>query len=327
VTDRVSLAQEVRDRTMELGKLNDQLNQQKGELEQKTRELKLAYDELQRTHTKMLQQEKMASIGQLAAGIAHEINTPIQFVGDNISFLHESFDDLLNCIAKYQEITIQADKNNGELIKLYSQIESAIDEADFDYLKSEVPLAFDQTADGVKQVAEIVQAMRSFAHFGNATLGPIEMDELIRSTVEITRNSWRQVADLTLELATPPLIVNGLHGELGQVLLNLIINAVDAIAYAPCQKKIPGHIQIQTRYTDDWGEIVVTDSGCGIDQSIQDKIFEPFFTTKDVGKGSGQGLSIAYNIVTEAHGGELLVESKPGEGSSFIVRLPLHKEP
>lgn len=204
VTDRVSLAQEVRERTIELGHLNDSLNHQKLELEKKTEELKGAYKELKRAHTKMLQQEKMASIGQLAAGIAHEINTPIQFVGDNISFLNDSFDDLIRCLTKSHNIIEQTNENNDELIRLHSKIDTVFEEIDLDYLTNEVPLAIEQTTDGVKRVTEIVQAMRNFAHMGATALGPVDMDDVIRSTVAVSRNTWKQVAEMKLELSLNP---------------------------------------------------------------------------------------------------------------------------
>ena len=326
VTDRASLAQEVRNRTIELGKLNDQLNQQKQELEQKTGELKKAYEELQRTHTHMLQQEKMASIGQLAAGIAHEINTPIQFVGNNLAFLRDSFGELLSSMGKYQKTMDLANHNSEELFKQHEQMISFFEEADFDFLKTEIPLALEQTTDGVQRVAEIVLAMRSFSHSGHTSLGSVEVDELVNSTVEITRNAWKHVAELTLDLATPPVVVKGVKSELGQVLLNLVVNAVDAITDAKCPKEELGQIRIASRYHEGMGEILVEDSGCGIDEAHLGKVFEPFFTTKEVGRGTGQGLAIAYNIITEAHGGELLVESNPGKGSRFTIRLPLYEE-
>ena len=323
VTDRVSLTQEVRDRSIELGKVNDQLNRQKRELEEKTDELETAYEQLKQTHTRMLQQEKMASIGQLAAGIAHEINTPVQFVGDNLVFLRDSFDEMLYGINQYHEMKVSAEQNSEELIKLRNQIISLFGDLDFDYLKSEIPLALDQTTEGVRHVAEIVQAMRNFAHFSNNELGPVNIDDLIQSTVEVTRNAWKEIADLTVVKAEPPLVVKGAWSELGQVFLNLIMNATEAIEDAQTRDNAPGNISIQCRREDNWGVIVVKDTGCGIDPSLQGRIFEPFFTTKDVGQGTGQGLAMTYNIVTEAHAGELTVESEPGKGSSFIVRLPL----
>jgi two-component system, NtrC family, sensor kinase len=183
----------------------------------------------------------------------------------------------------------------------------------------------EQTREGAKRVAEIVLAMSNFAHSGNSVLQPVVLDEIIRATVEITSNSWKDIAQLSMEFATPPLVVRGVNSDLGQVFLNLIMNAADAIADSTPAggDQALGKIRIQTRRKDNWAEIVIEDTGCGIELSLLKKIFEPFFTTKDVGRGSGQGLAIAYGILTEEHGGDLCVESKPGEGSTFIVRLPL----
>ena len=317
VTDRVSLAEQVLDRSIELGKLNDQLVRNKGELE-------AAYEELKRTHAQMLQREKMASIGQLAAGIAHEINTPIQFVANNITFLQESFDELIVGMRQLQQDLGTDEGPDAEKVaKFHDQFVSLFEELDFEYLKSEIPLALNQAADGIRRVAEIVLAMKNFAYSGDTALGTVELDNFIHSAVEISRNAWKYVADLKLELASPPVLVKGHKGDLGQVLLNLIVNAVDAIADTPRSNNGLGQIRIQTRKNGHWGEVLVEDSGCGIEPSVLNRIFEPFFTTKRVGKGTGQGLAIAYNIVTEGHKGELLVESEPGRGSTFVVRLPL----
>ncbi|MBN1517627.1 PAS domain-containing protein [Candidatus Sumerlaeota bacterium] len=326
VTDRVSLAQEVRDRSIELGKLNDQLLRKGAELEDRTQELEAAYHELQQTHTHLLHKEKMASIGQLAAGIAHEINTPIHFMGNNITFLRNSFEELISVMQQCLEKLASAVEDSSDLSKLHTDITALFDELDLEYLKEEIPLAMDQTANGAKRVAEIVQAMKSFASSGGTALQPVELDDLIRSTVEITHNAWKFVAELKVELVNPPLIVKGQKGDLGQVLLNLIMNAVEAIAVKQQPGKLPGRIHIKTRRKDGWGEIIVEDSGCGIEPSLQKRIFEPFFTTKDVGRGSGQGLAIAYSIINE-HGGELLVDSEPGQGSAFTIRLRLSESP
>ena len=317
VTDRVSLAEQVVERSIELGKLNDQLVRNK-------RELEAAYEELQRTHAQMLQREKMASIGQLAAGIAHEINTPIQFVANNITFLQESFDELIVGMRQLQQdLGTDEGPDAKKVAKLHQQFVSLFEDLDFEYLKSEIPLALNQAADGIRRVAEIVLAMKNFAYSGDSALGTVELDNFIHSAVEISRNAWKYVADLKLELANPPVLVKGHKGDLGQVLLNLIVNAVDAIVDTPKPEKELGQIRIRTRRNGKWGELLVEDSGCGIEPSLLNRIFEPFFTTKSVGKGTGQGLAIAYNIVTEGHKGELLVESQPGQGSTFIVRLPL----
>jgi signal transduction histidine kinase len=323
VTDREVLAKEVRERSVELGILNDKLTRKSGQLEEKTHALEQAYQELKQTHTHLLQQEKMASIGQLASGIAHEINTPIQYVGDNITFTRKSFEELTTAMRACLGILVSAETDFNDLPTLYKQVVSMLNASDFDYLKSEVPLALDEAATGIQRITEIVLAMKDFAYSGNKELGPVEIDKLLRSTIEITRNAWKNLVDLQLELADPPLVVNGVWGELGQVILNLIMNAIDAIDDQSQQENMRGKIRVQTRRRDNWGEILVEDSGCGIEPSIEKRIFEPFFTTKEVGRGSGQGLSIAYRIITDTHGGELLVDSELGHGSTFIVRLPL----
>jgi signal transduction histidine kinase len=325
VTDRVSLAQEVRERSIELGKLNDQLSHQKETLTERTEELEAAYQELQTTHTRMLQQEKMASIGQLASGIAHEINTPIQFVVNNIGFVRDSLDELLSAMRQFQDMVTSSHTTTSLPPTLQAQFQSLLKELDFKYLKEEIPLALEQAGEGARRVAEIVLAMSNFAHSGNSVLQPVVLDTIIRATVEITSNSWKDIAQLTMEFATPPLVVRGVNSDLGQVFLNLILNAADAIADSTPAggDQALGQIRIQTRRKDNWAEIAIEDTGCGIEPSLLKRIFEPFFTTKDVGRGSGQGLAIAYGILTEEHGGDLCVESNPGEGSTFIVRLPL----
>ncbi len=325
VTDRVSLTQEVRDRSIELGRLNDQLSHQKETLTQRTQELETAYLELQTTHTQLLQQEKMASIGQLASGIAHEINTPIQSVVNNIGFIRNSLDELLTTMRQCQHMFAPSDSNSPLPPKLQAQFQSLLKELDFEYLEEEIPLALEQAGDGARSVAEIVLAMSNFARTGESALQPVELDDIIRASVEVTRNFWKEIAELNMEFATPPLVVNGVKSDLGQVFLNLIMNAADAIAdsTATGSDQAPGQIRIRTRRKDNWAEIVIEDTGCGIESSLLKRIFEPFFTTKDVGRVSGQGLAIAYGILTEEHHGDLLVESKPGQGSTFIARLPL----
>jgi signal transduction histidine kinase len=307
--------------------LEQKVDERTQELKTANRELEAAYVELKRSHTQILQQEKMASIGQLASGLAHEINTPVQFIGQNIAFLHDSFGELLSAIDKYHNSIGVNDSNTETLLKLQEQLDSILDDADFDYLQTEVPLAFDQTADGVRRVADIVRAMRNFAPSSDsASMESVNVEDIIQPAIEISRNNWQSVAELSVEYASPSVIVRGVRSELGQVILNLILNAADAIREIPSSQNKPGSIHILSRSIDGWGEIVVADNGCGIEASLLGKIFEPFFTTKEVGQGSGYGLAIAYSIVTETHGGEIIVESEPDKGSRFIVRLPLYED-
>lgn len=306
----------------DLRRLNEELEarvrERTRELRDSHAELEGAYRELKLAHASILQQEKMASIGQLAAGIAHEINTPAQYVGNNITFLREALGELLEGVAFYQE-ALDTIGESG----LTAGIRERLESIDFDYLKEELPRALLESDEGIRRISGIVSAMKDFAHPSGDVLGPVELDGLIRSTVEISRNVWKGVAELQVELASPPLVVQGLRDELGQVLLNLVVNAVDAVAEQCKEGDALGRIRIRTRVAGRRGEILVEDSGCGIPPGLQQKIFEPFFTTKEVGRGSGQGLAIAYHIVTDKHGGELRVESEPGRGSRFIVCLPL----
>jgi PAS domain S-box-containing protein len=309
-----------------LHKLNEELE---SKIEERTEELRAshtkleaAYEELKQAHTSLLQQEKMASIGQLASGIAHEINTPTQYVSNNIVFLHESLQDLLCGLEISQKIV--AEINNGAAAnESIREFEETLNVIDYDYLKDEIPRALNESEEGLKNIAHIVVAMKEFAQPSGNEPEPVDIEKVIENTIEVTRNSWKAVAELTVESDAIPLVVEGLKDELGQVLLNLVLNAVDAIDKSRKQTSDRlGQIRIQTRGSSKWVEIVVTDTGCGMPPEVKKRIFEPFFTTKQVGRGSGQGLAIAYHIITDKHGGELLVDSAPGQGSSFTVRLP-----
>jgi len=296
-----------------------------GELQASHVKLEKMYEELKRAHASILQQEKMASIGQLASGIAHEINTPAQYVSNNISFLHESMENLLSGMQACLEAVSSA--HDGRLTRdALGMLEAMIEEIDFDYLKNEIPRALAESTEGIRRITNIVVAMKEFAHPSGDNLELVDLENLIRNTVEISRNSWKSVADLSVEPAATPLSVYGRRDELGQVLLNLIINAVDAIEQPHKEGEELGRIRIQSRDLGDWAEIQVEDTGCGIPSELRHKIFEPFFTTKEVGKGSGQGLTIAYHIIKDKHGGELLVDSVQDRGTTFTIRLPMAKQ-
>ncbi len=299
--------------------LNEELE---ARIKERTLELEESYRELKLAHTTLLQKEKMASIGQLAAGIAHEINTPVQFVSDNIAFIRESLEDLLLGLQSCQQIAMSV--NSRTLIDdVRNNLKAILEDTELDYLKEELPLAFEASIEGIRRISSIVAAMKDFAHPGGDKLAPVDLGNLINTTAEVSRNAWKQVAELTIEPTQTPLIVDGLRDELGQVVLNLITNAADAIAEVQKEGEL-GRIRILTRVLEgNWAEIVVEDSGCGIPEELQYKIFEPFFTTKAVGRGIGQGLAIAYHIVRDKHGGELLVDSLPGKGSTFSIRLPM----
>jgi C4-dicarboxylate-specific signal transduction histidine kinase len=312
----------------DLRRLNEELEarviRRTRELHASHAELVRAYQELKLAHASILQQEKMASIGQLAAGIAHEINTPTQYLNNNIDFLRESLEDLLSGMRGCLN-AVAAAKQGALNDASLQELDALLDQIDYDYLQEEIPRALQESTEGVRRIAKIVGAMKEFAHPSGDVLEPVNLEQLIRNTIEITRNSWKIVAEMIFQSTDKPLLVNGLRDELGQALLNLIINAVDAIDESRSEGDSLGYIRIQMRETDEWAEILVQDSGCGIPPELQHKIFEPFFTTKQVGRGSGQGLAIAYHIIKDKHGGELQVDSAPGGGSTFTIRLPLAK--
>jgi PAS domain S-box-containing protein len=265
--------------------------------------------------------QKLESIGQLAAGIAHEINTPTQYVGDNTRFLDDAFKDLLEPIRKISEL-FATDRENIEAEKA-EDIRRAMEKADVDYLIEEIPQAIRQSLDGVGRVSKIVRAMKEFSHPA-AEKSFIDVNRAIESTITVATNEWKYVAEVETDFDPELPQVPCLPGDFNQVILNIIVNAAHAIAEAKGDGDAEkGKIRVSTQRTDEWAEIKIRDDGPGIPRDLQKKIFDPFFTTKDVGKGTGQGLSIAHNTVVKRHGGSLSVESEPGEGACFTIRLPL----
>jgi PAS domain S-box-containing protein len=271
----------------------------------------------------LAQAQKLESIGQLAAGIAHEINTPIQFVGDNVRFLSDAFADLHAILKRYREILTAVKSGRRLPPELLETCEAELQQVDLDFLSDETPKAFAQTAEGIKRVATIVRAMKEFAHPGTHEKAVVDLNKAIESTVIVARNEWRYVAELqtNLDPSLPP--VRCLVGELNQVVLNMIINSTHAIADTVKDTGKKGTITISTMRVDDSVEISIADTGGGIPEAIRHKIFDPFFTTKDVGKGTGQGLAIARSVVVDKHGGTIRVESVVGKGTTFIIRLPV----
>jgi two-component system NtrC family sensor kinase len=272
---------------------------------------------------RLTQAQKLESIGQLAAGIAHEINTPMQYIGDNTSFLQQSFTKLISALQKYEEILTAAE--NGQLNSaLIQQVKAAIHDIELDYLTGEVPLAITQTLEGIQHVVEIVRALKDFSHPGVKKKTPVNINKALLDTLTVARNEWKYVATAETEFDPDLPEVACLPGEMNQVFLNIIVNAADAIADIMGDgSQGKGKITIRTRHEDDWAEIRIADTGTGIPEEIRSRIFEPFFTTKKVGKGSGQGLAIAYDIVEVKHGGTLTFETMVGKGTTFIIRLPL----
>ncbi len=267
---------------------------------------------------------KLESIGELAAGIAHEINTPIQFIGSNVSFLQDSFGDLLRLVEGYRRMkdSLAGSGASG----LLAEIDELEQDADIDYLLEEAPKAFEQTRQGVERVTELVLGLKGFAHSGvGEAKKPVDINEIIKNSLIVCHNAYKYVAKMETEYGDLPAI-NVYPGDIGQVIVNLIVNAAHAIAEAQQGENTgQGNIRISTRRDGDSLFIAISDTGTGIPEKIRQRIFDPFFTTKDVGKGSGQGLAISRTIIHDKHGGELSFDSTPGKGTTFTIRLPLHQ--
>ena len=274
----------------------------------------------------LVQAQKLESIGHLAAGIAHEINTPTQFVGDNIRFLADSFSDLAAVLDRHRALLLSA-KAGTCPPDLIEACEAEARRVDLDYLTEEVPKAIAQTSEGVTRIATIVRAMKEFAHPGSDEKACVDLNKAIESTVTVARNEWKYIADLTTDLAPDLPLVPCLLGQFNQVILNMIVNATHAIADVVKRTGARGTISIATRSVDGWAEVRITDSGTGIPEEIRRKVFDPFFTTKEVGKGTGQGLAIAHSVIVDKHHGTIAIESEVGQGATFIVRLPLDLQP
>lgn len=270
----------------------------------------------------LAQAQKLESIGQLAAGIAHEINTPIQFVGDNTRFLKEAFGDLLRLLQEYEQLRRELDQGR-DIREQAAQVARLSQEVDLEYLTAEIPQAIAQTLEGVERVAKIVRAMKDFSHPGPKEMTPVDLNKAIENTLTVARNEWKYVAEVITDLDPELPLVACLPDEFNQVLLNLIINAAQAIdEKVDRQKGEKGLIAITTRSDGEWVEIRIRDTGPGIPEKIRSRIFDPFFTTKEVGKGTGQGLAIAHAVVVEKHQGSITFETEVGRGTTFIIRLP-----
>lgn len=287
-------------------------------------ERKRAEREKTEMEIQLQQAQKLESIGRLAAGIAHEINTPTQYIGDNVRFLHDAFTDLNNLLAAYGRLQSAAEQQ-CVTPALAAEVGALAQDLDVSYLTTEIPKAVRESLEGVERVARIVRSMKEFSHPGSTEKTAINLNQAIESTVTVARNEWKYVADLVLDLQPSLTPVLCLPGEFNQVILNLVINASHAIAEKVGDgSKEKGKITIQTRRDGEWVEVRVQDTGAGIPQAIQNRMFEPFFTTKPVGKGTGQGLAIARSVIVDKHGGTITFESTEGLGTTFIIRLPIN---
>lgn len=280
-----------------------------------------AEEERRQMEVQLRHAQKMESIGQLAAGIAHEINTPTQYIGDNTQFVQDGFRDLAGLLEVNQRL-LEAAQRQAITPELLAEVEAAALTADVNYLAMEIPKAIEQTLQGIKRVSKIVGAMKEFSHPGTNEKTCVDLNRAIDSTLTVATNEWKYVADIVTDFAPALPLVPCLPGEFNQVILNMVVNASHAIAELELNG-VKGTITVTTKLVGDWVEIRVADTGAGIREDIRRKIFDPFFTTKGVGKGTGQGLAIAHSVIVDKHGGSIQLESEVGRGSTFIIRLPL----
>ena len=278
--------------------------------------------EQKKLDSQLRQAQKLESIGQLAAGIAHEINTPIQYIGDNTRFLKETLDDLVGLIAQYRNLAGELE-SGGAALSLIPKIKELEEEADLEYILEESPLAVKQSLDGLDRVAEIVRAMKEFSHPGGKEKSLVDLNRALESTAIVSKNEYKYVADLKLDLDPDLPAIQALPGELNQVFLNLIVNAAHAIEEKMGEDENKGLITVSTKKLVDAVQVTISDTGPGIPEEIVHRIFDPFFTTKEPGKGTGQGLAIAYSVVVDKHGGSIDVQTGLGKGTSFVIRLPV----
>ena len=271
----------------------------------------------------LLQAQKMESLGHLAAGIAHEINTPIQFVGSNLSFLRDSCENIKQMLQHYSNF-LEAGRNLAELAVPVETVERYKADIDLDFLLREIGASLEEVQVGVDRVAGIVRSMRMLSHPGKQGKAAVDLNGILESVVILSRNEWkRHVAIETNFQQDLPMVVC-MAAEISQAVLNLLVNAVQAVAEQVESGRIAqGRIGIASRQDGDWVEIRIEDNGGGIAPEHQPRIFDPFFTTKDVGKGTGQGLAIAHAVIVGKHGGAITFTSDPGIGTVFIVRLPV----
>ena len=260
---------------------------------------------------------KLEAIGRLAAGIAHEINTPAQYARDNTTFLGEAFESILQLLRAYERIA-EAARAGPVPPPLLEEAREAAEAAELDFLLEEVPQAVESAKEGLDRIAHIVRAMKDFSHPSQGQAQEHDLNAIVDASVTVARNEWKHHADVVLKLDPDLPRVRCIRDEIGQTFLNMVVNAAHAIEETGRR----GTITIETIPEETHALVRISDTGAGIPKEALDKIFEPFFTTKEVGKGTGQGLALAHSVVVEKHGGAIEVESEVGGGTTFTLRLP-----
>ena len=286
--------------------LEEQVSQRTHALRTKAHQLEEEMMQRKQLETQLVHAQKMEAVGQLAAGIAHEINSPSQFVNDNVMFLKDAVNDLLAAVSGEGEVP---------------------DDKEIEFLRENAPGSVDQALQGMERITTIVKSMKNFAYRDAASeKRPQNLNQAIEATAVVATNEWKYHAELKTDLDPNLPFVPCNIGEINQVVLNLIVNAAHAIRDSEL-KDGKGLILVSTRQYDQYVVITIQDDGGGIPEHVQAKIFEPFFTTKEVGVGTGQGLAIAHNVITKSHGGHIWFETEQGKGTTFFIRLSLESTP
>ncbi len=289
------------------------------------RGLVLDVTELRRLGRELAAAQKLESVGRLAAGVAHEINTPVQFVSDNVHFLRTSMTDVAAVVQAYRLLQ-HAVGSCGDVAAAARAASEAEKAADLDFILENAPPALDSSLEGLGRIATIVRSMKEFAHPDDAEKASADLNQAIKSTLVIARNEYKYLAEIETHFGELPLVSCYL-GEINQVILNLLVNAAHAISDVVKDSGTMGKITVRTRFDANEVEIAIGDSGTGIPEAAREKVFDPFFTTKEVGKGTGQGLAIAHSVIVKKHGGTLRFETELGRGTTFIIRLPVGEAP
>jgi signal transduction histidine kinase len=299
-----------------------------GQTREEANQLAQALNELRTAQMQIIHAEKMASLGQLVAGVAHEINNPINFIYGNLEHAHQYAKDLLHCLELYRHYHPESVPEIQEFFK----------KAEIEFLFNDLPKIFQSMKLGAERICEIVSSLRNFSRLDEADCKEVDIHEGIDSTLMILQHRLKPLADsptiqVRKDYDTLPLI-ECYPGQLNQVFMNLLSNAIDAIEERNVHKSSevitanPGEIHISTSLlNNDWIKIQIADNGLGMDQEVLSRLFDPFFTTKVVGKGTGLGLSISYQIVTDKHKGKIYCQSELGKGTEFIVELPIAQKP
>jgi signal transduction histidine kinase len=270
----------------------------------------------------LLQAQKLESVGRLAAGIAHEINTPTQYIGDNLGFLKESFAKLTTVVGIYGRLWKETCSDTLTSTSK-DEMAAALQKIDIDFLVEEVPKSINDCLEGVTRVSSLVSAMKEFSHPGTQEKVPLDLNRAIQNTITVAQNEWKYVAEMETNFEPTLPLVSCLPGEFNQVILHLIVNAAHAIGDRSKERNgEKGKITVHTARCPAGVEIRIGDTGAGIPVYARTKIFDPFFTTKEIGKGTGQGLAIARSVIVDKHNGSIDFETVLGEGTTFTIRLP-----